>query len=180
MKRIEGCPSTNNIAITSEFVSKDVEIKDTKIINVDDKRIMDDYNRYKNGSNLEGKDLDAGANTSYRFIKNDNATSDNSDNDRFAIGNPIAPNKHDKRVMNLTSIMLNSEEIKILSKGLGFAVSPKNIPFESIICNIENGTQGLLANNREMLRQECSLAMLRSKHPKSNLNKEGREALRSL
>jgi len=55
MKRIKGCRSTNNIAITSEFVSKDGEIKDTKIVNVDDKRIKDDYNIYKNGSKLEGK-----------------------------------------------------------------------------------------------------------------------------
>ena len=104
----------------------------------------------------------------------------NSDNDRFVMGNPIVPNKHDKRVVNLSSIMFNSEEIKILSKGLGFAVSPKNIPFESIICNIENGTQGISSNDKEILRQECSLAMLKSKRPKSNLNKEGREALRSL
>lgn len=76
--------------------------------------------------------------------------------------------------------MLTSEGINILSKGLGFAVSPKNIPFENIICNIENGTQVLSSNKKEILRQECSLAMLKSKCPKSNLNKEGREALRSL
>lgn len=82
--------------------------------------------------------------------------------------------------MNLSSTILNPEEIKILSKGLGFAVSPKNIPFKSIICNIENGTQGLSSNDRELLRQECSLALLKSKRPRSNLDKEGREALKSI
>jgi len=136
------------------------------------------YNRYMDKSSIVGMNKKTNADCS---IKNDSATSDNqckagsknSDNGRPVIGNPNVSNKHDKRVVNLSSMTLTFEEINILSKGLGFAVAPKNIPFESIICNIEYGTQGLSSNNKEILRQECSLAMLKSKRPKSNLNKEG-------
>jgi len=53
-----------------------------------------------------------------------------------------------KKFINLSSSLLTPEEINTLSKGLGFVVSPKDIPFESIIYNIENGTQGLSLDDK--------------------------------
>lgn len=105
--------------------------------------------------------------------------SDNCGNDRSALSNPNLPNISgskllpNKRVVNLSSLILTPKEINTLGKDLGFTVSPKNIPFESIIYNIENGTQGLSLDDKEVLRQECYLVMMKSKWPKSNLNKEG-------
>lgn len=85
-----------------------------------------------------------------------------------------------KKVINISSLVFTPEEINTLSKGLEFTVSPKDIPFESIICNIKDGTQGLSLDDKEVLRQECSLIMMKAKPPKGNLNKEGQVALRSL
>lgn len=67
-----------------------------------------------------------------------------------------------------------------LRKGLGFAVTPKNLPFENMICNIEDGINNLPLEDKEALRQECCLIMIKAKAPKSNLNKAEQKAFKSL
>ena len=85
-----------------------------------------------------------------------------------------------KKVVNLSSQVLEPEVINVLRKGLGFAVTPKNLPFENMICNIEDGINNLPLEDKEALRQECSLIMRKAKTPKSNLSKAEQKAFKSL
>jgi len=55
-----------------------------------------------------------------------------------------------------------------------------NIPFERIICSIEDGILCLFVEEKEVLRQKCSLIMRKAKPPKSNLNKDEQAALKAL
>ena len=90
-----------------------------------------------------GKKLDSKFNTGCRIINSDSVAIDNhlgadsNKSNKSFIKIPNVPNKHDMRVVNLSYVMLSPQEINTLSKGLGFTVYPKNIPFGTIICNIE-------------------------------------------
>ena len=83
-------------------------------------------------------------------------------------------------MVNLSSQELGPEVISVLNKGLGFAVTLKNIPVENIICSIGDGINNLSLKDKETLRQEFSLIMRKSKTPKSNLRKEELLALKAL
>eukprot|EP00253_Pinus_taeda_P032352 PITA_32352 len=63
---------------------------------------------------------------------------------------------------------------------MGFAVAPKNLPIEKMICSIEDGINNLPVDEKEALRQEFSLIMRKAKTPKSNLSKEEQKAFKSL
>ncbi|KAL0842481.1 hypothetical protein ABMA28_014575 [Loxostege sticticalis] len=70
----------------------------------------------------------------------------------------------------------------ILEKGLNFAVTPRQIPYEEIICSVEDC---LVKNNMrkedaEALRQDISSVLRHSKVPKSNLSREHYLALKNL
>lgn len=68
----------------------------------------------------------------------------------------------------------------MIQKGLGFVVSPKNIPVENIICGIEDGINSISLEYKEALRQQFSLIMRKDKTSKSNLSKEEQISFRLL
>ena len=74
-----------------------------------------------------------------------------------------------KKVVNLSSLELSHDSIKVLSKGLGFAVALKGIQNESILCSIKEGIRGLALDDKEALRQECSLILKKFRAHKRNL-----------
>lgn len=88
--------------------------------------------------------------------------------------------KSKRKVVNLSSLELDPVVINVLSKGLGFALTPKNLPIEKMICNIEDGISNLTVEDKEALRQEISLIMRKAKTPKRNLSKEEQKAFNSL
>ena len=63
---------------------------------------------------------------------------------------------------------------------MGFAVTPKNLPIEKMICSIEEGINNLPLEDKESLRQEFSLIMRKAKIRKSNLSKEEQRSFKSL
>ncbi|KAL0819818.1 hypothetical protein ABMA28_007845 [Loxostege sticticalis] len=70
-------------------------------------------------------------------------------------------------VVNLSKQTLDSNTIEILEKGLNFAVTPRQIPYEEIICSVEDC---LVKNNMrkedaEALRQDISSVLRHSKVP---------------
>lgn len=75
---------------------------------------------------------------------------------------------------------MRKEELEVLNKGLSFSVAPKWLPFEELICNLEDGIHALKDEDKYLLRKECVIILRKSKAPKCNLNHEKLIALKSL
>lgn len=72
------------------------------------------------------------------IINNDTSTSNkNAINKIFE--NIIARDK----VVNISTYELMKEESEVLNRDLGFAITPKHIPIESIIYSLEDNIHGL-------------------------------------
>ena len=56
------------------------------------------------------------------------------------------------RVYNISKKVLTSDEIKVLNKGLNFAPTPKHVPKDQYICNLEPIIQNLPSEVRPKLR----------------------------
>ena len=85
-----------------------------------------------------------------------------------------------KKVVNISSYELKKEEAEVLNKGLNFALAPSRIPNEEIICSLEDGIKTLNNEDKELVRQECTVILRKAKPPKRNLNPEQLKAIRSL
>ena len=55
-------------------------------------------------------------------------------------------------VVNLSTFELNMLARRLLEKGLNFAIAPKNLPVEDIICSIEDIIRHLPENEAEEVR----------------------------
>ena len=60
---------------------------------------------------------------------------------------------------------------------MNFAIVPRKIPFEELICNIEYAIKNLSHDCAEEIRQDCVIMLRKEKPPKSNISKEERAAL---
>ncbi|XP_069354553.1 uncharacterized protein [Maniola hyperantus] len=82
-------------------------------------------------------------------------------------------------VVNLSSVPIEENVLNALSKGLNFALTPRNIPIESIVCSIEDTIvrNSIPAREAECLRQDIATFLRRAKLPQSNINREDRTAL---
>lgn len=87
---------------------------------------------------------------------------------------------NNKKVINISSYKLKKEEAKVFDKGLNFALVPKRIPNEEIICSLEDGIKTFNEEDKELIRQECVVILRKSRPPKRNLNHEQLKALKSL
>nr|CAH8831623.1 unnamed protein product [Trichobilharzia regenti] len=85
-----------------------------------------------------------------------------------------------KWVINLSSRELNSNEIKVLEKGLNFNVTVNKLKPEDVIPNIEATLNSIDKTTAEEVRAQCALTLKNQKKTKSNLTKPEREALISL
>ena len=70
--------------------------------------------------------------------------------------------------------------MKILKKGLGFAIAPKTILLENIVCSIEDGIKNLSDEAKDAIRQDCALILKNAKPPKNNISKNEHEAIKKL
>ncbi|KAK5645627.1 hypothetical protein RI129_004091 [Pyrocoelia pectoralis] len=83
-------------------------------------------------------------------------------------------------VINLSSKPLSENALNALAKGKNFAVTPKILPVEDIISNIEAGIRFLPVDTIEEIRYQ-SVRILRNAKPiKSNLTFSQRHALKEL
>jgi hypothetical protein len=85
-----------------------------------------------------------------------------------------------KKVVNISSHELNHSELSVLNKGLNFAISPSSIPFDNLICCIEDSIKTLADEDKDQVRQDCVVILRNSKPPKSNISKEERIAINNL
>ncbi|KAK9402182.1 hypothetical protein NXF25_010538 [Crotalus adamanteus] len=83
-------------------------------------------------------------------------------------------------VHNISDRILTKTETNVLSKGFNFAVTPKHIPTETIICGVETSLTKINPDDTNRIRLKITNILCISKPPKSNLPKEEQTALRNL
>ncbi|CAH2109268.1 unnamed protein product [Euphydryas editha] len=85
-------------------------------------------------------------------------------------------------VINLSSTTIDEPTRSILAKGMNFAITPKRIPYENIISNIEAtiAKNNIPTEDAETLRQDVAAILCKSRLPKSNVTSEERLALRKI
>jgi hypothetical protein len=68
----------------------------------------------------------------------------------------------------------------MLEKCLNFVVSPSSIPVDNLICCIEDSIKTLADEDKEPIRQDCKVILIKSKPPRRNISREEHQALRNL
>jgi len=102
-------------------------------LNKNNRTSNEDKHNYCKTKNLgKCKNILNDSNEVFNNINNTNITSKNH--------NKTTSNN---KVINISSYELKKEEIEILDKGLNFALAPKQIPVEEIICGLEDGIKSL-------------------------------------
>ena len=82
---------------------------------------------------------------------------------------------------NLSKRELTRDEISVLSKGEGFAVTPKEIPIEDFIVATEQVCRGISSKGQQQaIRGEIHRILENEKPPVSNLSKKERIAMQTL
>ncbi|GJQ67193.1 putative Rab GTPase-activating protein 1-like [Trypoxylus dichotomus] len=83
-------------------------------------------------------------------------------------------------VVNLSNRELTTEEISVLFKGGNFAITPKNLPAEDTIANIESSIRGPAVVAAEEICRETSRILQHAKPSKSNFTNKESSAIKSL
>lgn len=83
-------------------------------------------------------------------------------------------------ILNISNTHIDEVTIGLLEKGLNFAISPRTIPKEDILCSIEYGIKDMPDNIKEIIRQDCSIINRKAKPPRSNISKQEYLALKTL
>ncbi|XP_071054396.1 uncharacterized protein [Onthophagus taurus] len=83
-------------------------------------------------------------------------------------------------VINRSNIPLTKDKTSVLAKGLNYAIAPKKVPKEEIICEVEAAVRGMPTLKAEEIRQEVTRVLKSAKPPKSNLTVGEKKALRSI
>ena len=86
----------------------------------------------------------------------------------------------DKLVKNLSSRNLTEKEKDVLALGLNFAMKLRQIPTHQIIAATESTATQLDKETAQQLRHKVSSFLSTAKPPRSNLDKQQRESVRSL
>ena len=90
----------------------------------------------------------------------------------------------DKWVINLSDRSVSDTERDVLMKGINFAVTPERLPVEDIASATESVSRRLdfchKKSTADKLRAEVTKILLKSKWPKSNVNRKEREVTKNL
>nr|XP_022910917.1 uncharacterized protein LOC111421957 [Onthophagus taurus] len=79
-------------------------------------------------------------------------------------------------VINRSNVPLTKDETFVRN----YAIAPKKVPKEEIICEVEAAVRGMSALKAEEIRQEVARVLKSAKPPKSNLTVGEKKALRSI
>ncbi|GJQ65138.1 hypothetical protein Trydic_g7281 [Trypoxylus dichotomus] len=77
----------------------------------------------------------------------------------------------------MCSSVLTKAAEQVLSKGFNYAIAPKKLPVENIVCGVENAISILEANATETIRQRVCTILRNTRPPKKNFNTEELNAL---
>jgi hypothetical protein len=85
-----------------------------------------------------------------------------------------------KVVFNHSKHELSEVALKVLSKGLNYAIAPNRIPYKKIICGVESSILHLSKESAEIIRQDTTSILRKAKPPAPNISKEEIAALKEL
>ena len=85
-----------------------------------------------------------------------------------------------KWVVNISQYELNEAETKVFAKGLNYTIAPKQIKIEEYIVATEQAFSILPQTEAECLRADMKEVLKSAKPPKSNINNDERNAVKSL
>ncbi|GLJ24079.1 hypothetical protein SUGI_0459270 [Cryptomeria japonica] len=85
-----------------------------------------------------------------------------------------------KLVVNLSNAIIDPDAFNFLKRGLGFAFSPRFIPYVDFLMEAESSIQDLLNDIAEEVRQDCVIALWQGKPPKCNIPNTEFRAFKSL
>lgn len=83
-----------------------------------------------------------------------------------------------KTVINLSKVELDQATTEVLSKGLNFAMAPKRIPAEEVICGVEIAIRDLPKPEAEVIRQDVSSILRHSSPPDDKIGEASPETLK--
>ena len=83
-------------------------------------------------------------------------------------------------VKNISDTVLTDGETKLLSKGLNFSVTPRNIPNKDLIASIEMASSHLPQDEARILCSRAASIIKNARPPNSNISKEESQAIKSL
>ncbi|XP_033113560.1 uncharacterized protein LOC117114121 [Anneissia japonica] len=84
-------------------------------------------------------------------------------------------------MINVSEKDVSTQQTNVLTKGLNFAVAPRNLPFKEIITNTEFACSQLVDKEKaQELRSDVVRILKRAKAPISNISKDERIALANL
>src|SRR5579859_3284631 len=95
---------------------------------------------------------------------------------------PANNNPRDKlsTVINISKKSLSAEEMSLLNKGLNYAMPPRKLPMIDIATALEDASNVINQEDREMFRAQCRKALEKSKLPQSNITRSEAQALKQL
>ena len=82
--------------------------------------------------------------------------------------------------MNLSGKELSEGALSLLSKGMKFSLSQKQIPKEEIIAKVESSMKGIDRPEADNIRAKVSLTLQQAQTPKDNISKAERRGLNEL
>ncbi|XP_046398173.1 uncharacterized protein LOC124164978 [Ischnura elegans] len=86
----------------------------------------------------------------------------------------------DRCIVNLANITLDDATTAVLAKGLNFAITPRDIPRERFITEVESGIRKLPKPVADEIREDVARVLRRAKPPKPNITLKERAALNAL
>ncbi|XP_046382277.1 uncharacterized protein LOC124153222 [Ischnura elegans] len=89
------------------------------------------------------------------------------------------PNK-DRAIVNLTDMTLDESTTEVLAKGLNFAITPRDIPRETIITEVESGIRKLPKTVADEVREDVARVLRSAKPPKSNITPKESAAFKAI
>ena len=139
---------------------------------------------YQLSSKLHRSDWDKIDAISFRSMENELQKSTERQKNKFQrlTKNSGSDQTLDNRrtVINVSNRNLSQEEVSVLAKGGNFAITPKEIPKEEIIANLESALRFLPEEKAQELRTETARILKKAKPPKSNLKPREFKAIREL
>ncbi|XP_046397983.1 uncharacterized protein LOC124164734 [Ischnura elegans] len=86
----------------------------------------------------------------------------------------------DRSIVNLTDLHIDDATTSVLAKGLNFAITPRDIPREKIITEVETGIRKLPRLVADEIREDVARVLRNAKPPKPNMTAGERTALKAL
>ncbi|XP_046406364.1 uncharacterized protein LOC124171266 [Ischnura elegans] len=86
----------------------------------------------------------------------------------------------DRSIVNLTDLHIDDATTSVLAKGLNFAITPRDIPREKIITEVETGIRILPRLVADEIREDVARVLRNAKPPKPNMTAGERTALKAL